>query len=144
MCVKCGTNMRTGQKMNVPGGRPGSKPVKAPAAPSVWYKTPYPYLGAYFAVLALLYFLGSSSPIMKLLCLVGILVYLLTAKIIVTVFAFKDDGAGKGFLCLCLDIYTIYYVFKQSERPISKLLYGIACVLGLLLKFDILNFDFKE
>jgi hypothetical protein len=145
MCVKCGTNLKTGQKVARPGmPSAGVKPQRAPAGPTIWYKTPYPYLGGYFAVLAILYFLGNSQPLMKLVCLLGVLAYLITAKIIVTVFAFKDDGIGKGFLCLCLEIYTVYYVFKESERPLGKLLYGIACVLGLLLKFNVLDFDFKE
>ena len=145
MCVKCGTNLKTGEKVNRPGMRtPGARPVTAPAAPSVWYKTPYPYLGGYFGILAILYFLGNTEPLMKFACLVGLLLYLVAAKIIVTVFAFKDDGIGKGFLCLCIEIYTIYYVFKESERSLAKLLYGIACVLGLLLKFNLLNFEIKE
>lgn len=118
------------------------RPVAAaPAAPAVWYKTLYPYLGAYLGILALFYALGTSMPILKLICLLGLLVYLVAAKITVTVFAFKDHGIGKGFLCLCLEIYTIYYVFKESERSVAKVLYGVACVLGILLKFDLLNFD---
>ncbi len=134
MCVKCGTNLKTGQKVSRPG-MPGvsarTTMVAAAAGPTVWYKTAYPYLGAYFAVLALLYFLGKDDPLMKLGCILGVLLYILVAKIVVTVFAFKDDGMGKGFLCLCIDIYTVYYVFKVSERQLSKLLYGIVCVIGL-------------
>ncbi|HWC61189.1 MAG TPA: zinc ribbon domain-containing protein, partial [Verrucomicrobiae bacterium] len=56
MCVKCGTNLKTGQKVSRPG-MPGvsarTTMVAAAAGPTVWYKTAYPYLGAYFAVLAL-------------------------------------------------------------------------------------------
>lgn len=146
MCVKCGTNLKTGQKMNVPGARPGARPAvaAAPAGPTVWYKTPYPYLGGYFAVLMLFYFLGNSMPIMKAFCALGVGLFLIGAHITVTVFAFKDDGIAKGFLCLCIGLYTIYYVFKESERQFAKVIYGIACVLGLLLKFDIINFDLKE
>jgi hypothetical protein len=53
--------------------------------------------------------------------------------------AFKDDGMGKGFLCLCIGIYTVYYVLKESERPFLKVLYGIAVALGLAAKFGALD-----
>jgi len=131
MCIKCGTNLRTGQKMAAPG-RPGARPAmaRAPAGPTVWYKTPYPYVGAYFAMIALLYFLGGGF---RLLCLLGIVLYCIAVKIIITVFAFKDDGAGKGFLCLCFDFYTMRYVFNQSGRPMSKVLYASAWALGIML-----------
>jgi hypothetical protein len=143
MCVKCGTNLKTGQKMNVPGRRPGPGPIVAPihAVPSVWYKTPYPYLGAYLVVMVGLYFLGQSNPLMKIAFLLGLLFYLLGAHIAVTVCAFKDDGVGKGLLCFCIGIYAIYYVFKESERDFLKVIYGIACVLGLILKFVPLGGD---
>lgn len=131
MCIKCGTNLRTGQKMMAPG-RPGARPAIAAAAagPTVWYKTAYPYVGAYFALIALLYFLGGGF---RLLCLLGIILYFIAVKIVITVFAFKDDGAGKGFLCLCFDFYTMRYVFNQSGRPLSKVLYASAWALGLML-----------
>jgi hypothetical protein len=139
MCIKCGTNLRTGQKMTAPG-RPGAR-VSAPAgAAGPWYKTPYPYLGGYLVILAVLYFLGQSSPDMKLLFLLGLGLYLIGSHIIVTVFAFIDDGAFKGFLCLCIGIYTIYYVLKESQRGYLKVMYAIAFVIGLLVKFDVINF----
>lgn len=128
VCVKCGTNLQTGQKMRPGAVRPAA--VAVAAGPTVWYKTAYPYVGAYFAMIALLYFLGGGF---RLLCLLGIILYCVAVKIIITVFAFKDDGAGAGFLCLCFDFYTMRYVFKQSERPLSKVLYGSAWALGLLL-----------
>jgi len=87
-------------------------------------------VGAYFAMIALLYFLGGGF---RLLCLLGIVLYCIAVKIIITVFAFKDDGAGKGFLCLCFDFYTMRYVFNQSGRPMSKVLYASAWALGIML-----------
>jgi hypothetical protein len=118
MCVKCGTNLKTGQKMNIPGARPGARPaMRPPAAPSVWYKTPYPYLGLYMLLLVGTYFMSSGNPLMKLTFAVALLLYIVGSHIAVTVCAFKDDGMGKGFLCFCIGIYAVYYVFKVSERP---------------------------
>jgi hypothetical protein len=140
MCVKCGTNLKTGQKMNIPGARPGARPAtRPPAAPSVWYKTPYPYLGLYMLLLVGTYFMASGNPAMKLTFIGALLLYLIGSHIAVTVCAFKDDGIGKGFLCFCIGIYAVYYVFKVSERPFLKVLYGISCLLGLAAKFGALD-----
>jgi predicted RNA-binding Zn-ribbon protein involved in translation (DUF1610 family) len=140
MCVKCGTNLRTGQKMNIPGARPGARPaMRPPPAPSVWYKTPYPYLGLYMLLLVGTYLMASGNPAMKLTFIGALLLYLVGSHIAVTVCAFKDDGMGKGFLCFCIGIYAVYYVFKVSERPFLKVLYGISCLLGLAAKFGALD-----
>jgi hypothetical protein len=139
ICVSCGTNLRTGQKMSRPGDRVAPKPVKAPSAPSVWYKTPYPYLGVYMLLLVVTYFLAPSMPSMKLVFILALLLYWAGAYIAVAVCAFKDDGMGKGFLCLCIGIYAVYYVAKVSERPFLKVLYGIGFVLGLAAKFGALD-----
>lgn len=133
VCVKCGTNLKTGQKM-----RPGAQAVAAAAvsaAPTVWYKTAYPYVGAYMVLLAVLYFLGQSNPTMKLALVGAMALYVVAAHIVTTVCAFVDDGAGKGILCFCIGIYAIYYVFKESERPFLKVIVTAECLLGLALKF---------
>ena len=85
------------------------------------------------------YLMASSMPAMKLTFIVALLLYLLGSHIAVTVCAFKDDGVGKGFLCFCIGIYAVYYVFKVSERPFLKVLYGISCVLWLAAKFCALD-----
>jgi len=136
LCIKCGTNLRTGQKMGRPGmPGVGVHALRAPAAPSVWYKTPYPYLGAYMLILAVTYLLAPGNPIMQLAFACTLLLFLFGTYVATAVFAFKDDGMGKGFLCLCIGIYAIYYVTKVSERQFLKVIYGIAFVLGLAAKF---------
>jgi hypothetical protein len=136
MCVKCGTNLKTGQKVSRPG-MPGvaAATMRAPAGPSVWYKTPYPYLGAYMLALVVTYLLAPNNPVMGLAFIGLLLLFLLGTWIATAVFAFMDDGVGKGFLCLCIGIYAVYYVVKESERQFLKVIYGIAAVLGLALKF---------
>lgn len=142
MCIKCGTNLRTGQKMGVPG-RPGARPAAAAVAagPTVWYKTAYPYVGGYMVLLAVLYFVGQGNPIMKLVFFGAMLLYLIASHIITTVCAFMDDGAGKGMLCFCIGIYAIYYVFKVSQRDYLKIIVAAECIMALILKFVPLGSD---
>ncbi len=81
------------------------------------------------------YFMAPGNPVMALAFLALLLLYLVGIYITTAVFAFIDDGAGKGFLCLCIGIYAVYYVTKISERSYLKVLYGIAAVLGLAARF---------
>lgn len=90
-------------------------------------------------VLVVTYLMAPNNPAMKITFLLILALYLFGAHIAVTVCAFKDDGMGKGFLCLCIGIYTVYYVLKESERPFLKVLYGIAFALGLAAKFGALD-----
>lgn len=90
-------------------------------------------------LLVVTYFLAPSMPSMKLVFILALLLYWAGAYIAVAVCAFKDDGMGKGFLCLCIGIYAVYYVAKVSERPFLKVLYGIGFVLGLAAKFGALD-----
>ena len=91
------------------------------------------------ALLVVSYFLAPSMLLMKIVFLLALGLYLIGSHITVTVYAFIDDGAGKGFLCLCIGIYTVYYVLKESERPFLKVLYTIAFLLGLAAKFGALD-----
>jgi hypothetical protein len=138
MCVKCGTNMKTGQKVSRPGmPGVGAKPQRAPAGPTVWYKTVYPYLGAYLLLMAITYLMAPGNPAMALVFIGLFLMYFFAVHIATAVFAFKDDGVGKGFLCLCIGIYAIYYVLKISERSYLKVLYSVIVVLGLASRFGL-------
>ena len=138
LCTQCGYNLRTGQRLPTrsPAGRPAA--ARAPATgraaakgDSKWYATPYPYLGLVAVVVLTFYLLGQSIPVMKLAFALTALLYVVTARIIVVVVAFKDS-IGKGFLCLCIEIYTIYYVFKESESGFLKALYGLVLLMWLL------------
>jgi hypothetical protein len=63
-----------------------------------------------------------------------VFVYSLGIHITVIVIAFQES-AGTGFLTLCLPFYSLYFVFKQCDNGILKLLYAIAVALNLTLKF---------
>jgi hypothetical protein len=133
LCTNCGYNLATGQR--TVAGRPAA--LGKPTAPNYdvpWYKTPYPYLGAFAAILGLLYFLGRSSPPIMLGFFGLSALYIIGAHIMATVFAFKE-GVGTGLLTLCIGIYAIYFVFKVSDNDLLKLIYGVALVLSLCLKF---------
>jgi len=133
LCTSCGYNLATGKR--TVAGRPAAlgKPA-SPAAPAPWYKTPYPYLGGVFAVLALLYFLGRSDPHMKLAFLGVALLYVLVVHIMVLVAAFSES-VGTGFLSLCIPFYAIYFVYKVSDNDLLKILYGFAILINVALKF---------
>ncbi len=86
-------------------------------------------------ILAVSYLMAPGNPIMQLLFATALLLYLFGTWIATAVFAFKDDGMGKGFLCLCIGIYAVYYVAKVSERQFLKVIYGVGFVLGIAAKF---------
>jgi len=81
--------------------------------------------------MAVTYLMAPGNPGMALTFIGLFLLYFLTVHITTTVFAFKDDGVAKGFLCLCIGIYAIYYVLKVSERTYLKVLYSVLVVLGI-------------
>jgi hypothetical protein len=133
LCTKCGYNLVT--KQRTVAGRPA-----APGKPAAdqwevpWYKTPYPYVGALVVAMGTLYFLGRQNPPF-MMAFVGIgALYTLTAHIIVAVAAFKE-GIGTGFLSLCIPIYALYFVFRVSDSDSLKILYGVAFVVNIVLRF---------
>jgi len=109
-----------------------------PQSDTPWYKTAYPYVGAVFVLMAVLYFLGRENHLMMLgLLLVGAL-YSLTIQIIVIVAAFQDS-VGTGFLTMCIPFYAIYFVFRVHDNDTLKLLYGSAVIINIGLRF--VNFN---
>ena len=131
ICTKCGYNIATKQRM-VGGRGVGAAGVRAAQAPALWYKTPLPYIGAVALLFVVLYIFARISEGAKLAFLGLSLLYLLTAHIIVVIAAFKES-IGKGFLALCIGIYTIYFVFKESESNTLKALYGVVILIWLAL-----------
>jgi len=108
----------------------GKHSVAAAVGASKWYATPYPYIGFVAVVLAALYFLGLSNPVFKLGFAVLALLYLVACHITVLVFAFKDSVV-KGFLCLCIGIYAVYWVYVESENSFLKAAYGVNLLITL-------------
>ena len=133
LCTACGYNLATGQR--TVAGRPAA--LGKPAAPKYdapWYKTAYPYLGAVFLLLGVLYFFGRENPDIMLVFVGVAALYCLTVHIIVAVAAFRES-VGKGFLTLCVPFYALYFVFKVSESDTLKVLYGSAVLLNIALRF---------
>src|SRR5262245_24638092 len=129
ICTKCGYNIAT--KQRIVAGRvvaPGK--AMAPRGDVKWYATPYPYLGVLGLVYVVLYALAHSNDGMKIVYLLSCALFIFTAHICVVVSAFKDS-VGKGFLCLCIGIYAIYYTFKESDSTLLKTLIGISLALEL-------------
>ena len=54
--------------------------------------------------------------------------------IIVVVAAFRES-AGTGFLTLCVPFYALYFVFKMSDNDTLKVLYSVAVLINLVLRF---------
>ncbi len=132
LCTQCGYNKATGRKPSV--GAPGAAGKARAAARDEWYLKPYPYLGVLAVVLGVLYFLGRENPLMMLAFIGVVAIYYFAVWIVVLVVAFKDN-VGTGFLTLCIPFYAIYFVFKVQESDTLKVLYGVAVLLGFLIKF---------
>lgn len=133
LCPQCGYNRVTGQRIvagrPVAPGKPGAPQWETP-----WYKTAYPYLGALFVVLGVLYFLGKQNPVFMLAFLGTAVLYSLVVHIIVVVAAFRES-AGTGFLTLCIPFYALYFVYKVCENDTLKVLYTVAVLLNISLRF---------
>jgi hypothetical protein len=133
LCTQCGYNLVTKQRMVA--GRPAAMgKAMAPAESNAWYKSPYPYVGALLAVLAVLYYLGRENPVMMLAFLGVSAIYYLIVFVMVLVAAFQD-GVGTGFMTLCIPFYAVYFVFKVHDNDTLKVLYGVAFLLGLIFRF---------
>ena len=133
LCTRCGYNLATGQRTVAGRPAPRGKPT-VPKGDTVWYKTSYPYLGAFAAVLLVLYLLGrqgGGEMNVPMAAFVGlVLLYALGVWITTAVFAFKDS-VGKGFLCLCIGIYAIYWVYKESDNNFLKAANGLLLLLWI-------------
>ena len=70
-----------------------------------------------------------------MLAFLGVAVlYVLVTHILVVVSAFKES-VGTGFLTLCVPFYGLYYVFKISEDETLQILYTVAIVINLAVRF---------
>jgi hypothetical protein len=139
ICTACGFNLQTRQKMQsrhapAPRNIPGARRPKAAKADAKWYATPYPYLGLYVAVMVALFVLGRSNKGLFLGFLGMALLYGFVVYVTVAVFAFKD-GVMKGVLCLICGLYSVYWVYKESENSFLQLAYAVNLLLFLALKF---------
>lgn len=124
MCIKCGTNLRTGQKMAAPG-RPGA--VRPVAGPVPWYKNADVYSGAVLAIFVLLYGSAWLSPMGKLAYL-GFWVLLSLAAFIMVLVAAFQDSVGTGFLTLCVPFYVFYFVYAKCDSKLVKSMYSLAII----------------
>jgi DNA-directed RNA polymerase subunit RPC12/RpoP len=133
LCTSCGYNVRTGQRL--PPRPVASKPAARPAAAphgADWFRTPYPYLAMFVAGMSVLFFFARSNEAALLPYLGVSVLYVFTVHIVVLVCAFRAS-IGQGFLCLCIPIYAVYFVFKQSESSMLMAFYAVAILLELSL-----------
>jgi hypothetical protein len=111
---------------------PGRPKAARPEGVAGWFKTPYPYLCLFVIVLGVLYLLGQNNPVLLLAFALLAGFYMLGMWITTAVFAFKDSVV-KGFLCLCIGVYAIYWVYKESDNSFLKAAYGVLILLWLIL-----------
>jgi DNA-directed RNA polymerase subunit RPC12/RpoP len=133
LCTNCGYNTVT-RKRTVAGRvvAPGRPKAARPEGVAGWFKTPYPYLCLFVIVLGVLYLLGQNNPVLLLAFALLAGFYMLGMWITTAVFAFKDSVV-KGFLCLCIGVYAIYWVYKESDNSFLKAAYGVLILLWLIL-----------
>jgi len=134
ICTKCGYNQAT-KKRIVAGREVGMGAAMAPSGETPWYKTAYPYIGLLVLVLGALYYGGKTNPMLKLIFLGVLALYCLLVHILVTISAFSEEGAGTGFLTLCVPFYAAYYVFKVSDNTTLQALYATAFIINIALRF---------
>lgn len=127
MCIKCGTNLRTGQKMAAPG-RPGA--IRPVGEPVPWYKNANVYCGIVLGIYVVLYGFAWLSPMGNLAYLGFWLLFTLGAAIYTLVAAFQE-GVGTGFLTLCVPFYVFYFVYAKCDNKLVKAMYSLA-ILGRL------------
>jgi hypothetical protein len=136
LCTRCGFNLATGQR--TVAGRPAPRGrAMAPRGDTKWYKTSYPYLGAFALVMLTLLLVGRTGskdgPNLAIIAYLGLgILFYAGVRMMTVVLAFKD-GAGTGFLCLCLEFYAIRWVYSESENSFLKASYPLAILLALLL-----------
>ena len=131
ICTRCGYNLATKKRMVAGRVVPPGRPMQKGEAP--WYKTAPPYILAVVLMLAGLYVGGRNSPPMMLAFVVIVALYCLAVHLIVVIAAFRD-GAGQGFLTLCLPFYALYYVFKVNGDSTLQMLYGSAVIMNIILR----------
>ena len=133
LCTHCGYNLVTRQR--TVAGRPAAlgKPADA-HRDAPWYKTAYPYIAAVLVIMGILYFFGRENPPVRMAFVGVALLYVVTVHIIVVVAAFQES-VGTGFLTLCIPFFALYFVFKTCESDTLKILYGVAILINIALKF---------
>jgi hypothetical protein len=125
MCIKCGVNLRTGQKMTSPGGRPGAvRPMAAARGPVPWYKNENVYSGVVLAILVLLYGSAWLSPLGGLAYSAFALIVGLVGGLLILIAAFQES-VGTGFLTLCVPFYALYFIFAQCENKLAKAIWSL-------------------
>jgi hypothetical protein len=123
MCIKCGTNLKTGQKMARPGGRP-LPPVRGPVP---WHKNPDVYSGIILGIMVLLYGSAWLSPLGTLGYIGFWLLLTVAATIMVLVSAFRES-VGTGFLTLCVPFYVFYFVYATCDSKLAKSMWSLAII----------------
>jgi hypothetical protein len=93
----------------------------APSGQDKWYHSPYVY------VLGVLVVLGVLAFVAPVACLGGAVIYYVGLRIWVLMAAFSE-GAGTGFMTLCVPFYEVYFVFSVSENSWLKAFYTGALV----------------
>src|SRR5687768_12730950 len=131
LCTSCGYNVRTGQRMpsRPVAGKPAARAAAAAPQGTDWFRTPYPYLALSVAGMSVLFFVARSHQAALFAYLGVSVLYVFTVHIVMLVCAFRAS-IGQGFLCLCIPIYAVYFVFKQNESTTLMAFYAVAILLN--------------
>jgi len=133
LCTKCGYNLATGQRLKAGRGAGAAAVRKAAPASSGWASNPNVWLGILLGFFGLLYAFARMHPVGPLVFVFVALLYYVGVSITVLVLAFKE-GAGTGFMTLCIPFYALYFVYGLSENPMLKALYSVALLVMLAIR----------
>jgi hypothetical protein len=127
MCTRCGYNLATGQRVQARTGVGAAAVAARKAAPASdkWYSNPNIWLGILLLFFGGLYAVARMSGWGMMVFAVPAYLFFFGARIAVLVCAFKE-GAGTGFLALCVPVYDLYFVNKIYDGPMLKVIYTVA------------------
>jgi hypothetical protein len=133
LCTKCGFNLATGQRLQAKALKSAAKARGAAPGQESWAKNPNVWAGIVAGIFALLYGFARLNPAGIMVYAGLALLFYVAIRITVLIFAF-GEGAGTGFMTLCIPFYDLYFVYGINENRMLKSLYTISLLAVLAMK----------
>jgi hypothetical protein len=129
LCTSCGMNLRTGKRIQ-PQTTPSFPGQRRAVNSSSRLSGSNTIIVAVLVVFAALFGMGFMNPTFALAYLVLQGIFSIVVGIMILVCAFRE-GAGQGFLTLCVPCYVLYFVYGRCDSPLIKILFSISILTRL-------------